>query len=167
MFVQSAPTAHAPVHFAGLPEQLDVFSERDSTVKSQVAPSLQVTSQLAPVGHVNLQLLFSSHVSLHVRFAMQPKSQICPAAHLHSFPQLPFEGPGLPASGGVTVPDEEEDDEEDEDDVPPEELLPDAEVGTPPSPTSLPTFQSYEQPKASVIPRDTTSGMTRRTLTPP
>jgi hypothetical protein len=66
-FVQSAPSAHAPLQAAGLSPQSDVHSDPVSHVKLQVAPALQSISHVVPNGHVNLQLLLLSHVSLHVR----------------------------------------------------------------------------------------------------
>lgn len=121
-----------------------MISAPGEIVHAQVAPPLQVTSQVEPVGHANLHVLLSSHVSLHVRFVAQPKSHVCPALHVHSFPQLPFVGPGGPESFAGVVPEDDDDEEveDDEDDVPeaPDDVDDDG-VTRPPSP-SLATFQS-------------------------
>lgn len=75
VFVQSAPSAQAPLHEAGLSPQSDVHSEPVSHVKLQLAPALQLIAQVEPSGHVNLHVLLLSQVRTQVRRMAQSKSQ--------------------------------------------------------------------------------------------
>lgn len=104
---------------------------------------MQVISQVELPGQTKVQLLPVSHVSLHVRFVAQVKSQTCPARHVHSFPQLPFDGPTA-ASGLVVVPElEAVPEEEEEEETPLLDVFPELVVGTAvPASPSVPVFQS-------------------------